>query len=439
MSIRSISAIKSLIISLIFFILFTFSALAADISIVPSNTSVSPNTQFTVSINISAVSNLFGAAFDMIFNPAILQFISAQKGTFLEQDGVATNLLTVVSPPGDLIVGYSRLAINGVATGVSGSGVLMTLTFNALSAGASNLTFQNNSLCDASNPSGCNVILTNWNPGSVTVSGFVDIIPPSIPANLTATAVSSSQINLSWTASTDNVGVVGYRIYRCQGTGCIPAVQIATSTVISYFNTGLTASTTYVYQITAYDAAGNDSIKSNLVSATTPPNLISPKFFINQLIKTTTRVNVRKTPSLIGINLGFQNSAAKGVVIGGPVQSGGYIWWQINYDLSPDGWSVENWLIEDIFQAPPPPPVPPIVFPTSTKFFLNERVKTTANLNVRSAGSLSALRLGIQYTNTQGTVIASPVQADGYTWWKINYDLSPDGWSVENWLEKVVP
>ncbi|MEK7146757.1 MAG: cohesin domain-containing protein, partial [Patescibacteria group bacterium] len=149
-----ITSIKLSILFISFFLLSVTSALAADISIAPSNTAVSPNTQFTVSINISAVSNLFGAAFDLIFDPAILQFVSAQKGTFLEQDGVSTNLLTAVSPPGDLIIGYSRLASNGVATGISGSGVLMTLTFNALSAGASNLTFQNNSLCDASNPSG---------------------------------------------------------------------------------------------------------------------------------------------------------------------------------------------------------------------------------------------------------------------------------------------
>src|SRR3989441_769044 len=50
---------------------------------------------------------------------------------------------------------------------------------------------------------------------SVTVSNSVpDITPPSVPTNLSASAVSSSQITLSWTASTDNVGVAGYQIYR---------------------------------------------------------------------------------------------------------------------------------------------------------------------------------------------------------------------------------
>jgi chitodextrinase len=73
-----------------------------------------------------------------------------------------------------------------------------------------------------------------------------------VPAGLSATAISSSQINLSWTASTDNVGVAGYRVFR-NGN------QIATVTTTSYSNTGLAASTAYTYTVSAFDAAGNVS------------------------------------------------------------------------------------------------------------------------------------------------------------------------------------
>ena len=52
------------------------------------------------------------------------------------------------------------------------------------------------------------------------------------PANFIATAVSSSQINLSWTASTDNVAVTGYLLERCQGVGCTNFAQIATSVAV---------------------------------------------------------------------------------------------------------------------------------------------------------------------------------------------------------------
>jgi chitodextrinase len=100
---------------------------------------------------------------------------------------------------------------------------------------------------------------------SVTVSNAVpDITPPSVPTNLSASAVSSSQITLSWTASTDNVGVAGYQIYR-------GASQIATTSLTSYSDTGLSPATAYVYQVSAYDAAGNVSALSASASAATLP------------------------------------------------------------------------------------------------------------------------------------------------------------------------
>ncbi|MEK7657789.1 MAG: fibronectin type III domain-containing protein, partial [Patescibacteria group bacterium] len=101
------------------------------------------------------------------------------------------------------------------------------------------------------------------------VTGGGDAQAPSVPAGFSAQAISSSQINLSWTASTDNVGVAGYRIYRCQGTGCTPTTQIATSATNSYSNTGLIASIVYVYRVSAYDAAGNVSGQSSSATATT--------------------------------------------------------------------------------------------------------------------------------------------------------------------------
>ena len=88
---------------------------------------------------------------------------------------------------------------------------------------------------------------------------------------LTATAVSATQINLSWTAATDNVGVTGYRVERCQGAGCTSFVQIATPAGTTFSDTGLTASTSYSYRVKAVDAATNVSVNySTVASATTP-------------------------------------------------------------------------------------------------------------------------------------------------------------------------
>lgn len=89
-----------------------------------------------------------------------------------------------------------------------------------------------------------------------------DTTAPTIPANLTATSISAIQINLSWAASTDNIGVTGYEVWR--GT-----TKITTTTLTSFSDVGLAASTTYTYTVTAYDAAGNTSSKSTSTTATT--------------------------------------------------------------------------------------------------------------------------------------------------------------------------
>ncbi|MDR4497435.1 MAG: hypothetical protein MRK02_05865 [Candidatus Scalindua sp.] len=92
--------------------------------------------------------------------------------------------------------------------------------------------------------------------------GPTDTTQPSTPANLITTPISSSQINLSWEGSTDDVAVTGYRIYR-DGT------QIATTAGTTYQDTGLSVLTTYTYAVSAFDAAANESAQSIVDSDTT--------------------------------------------------------------------------------------------------------------------------------------------------------------------------
>jgi len=89
-----------------------------------------------------------------------------------------------------------------------------------------------------------------------------DSTPPSAPSNLTATGTTSSSVSLSWSASSDNVGVAGYQVFR-GGT------QVGTTTGTSFTDSALSASTAYSYSVKAYDAAGNVSAASSAVSATT--------------------------------------------------------------------------------------------------------------------------------------------------------------------------
>jgi hypothetical protein len=89
-----------------------------------------------------------------------------------------------------------------------------------------------------------------------------DTIAPVCPTGLLATATTSSSIALNWTASTDNVGVAGYKIYR-NGS------QTNTATTNAFNDAGLSSSTTYTYTVSAYDAAGNNSTQSTAAVATT--------------------------------------------------------------------------------------------------------------------------------------------------------------------------
>jgi Fibronectin type III domain len=92
-----------------------------------------------------------------------------------------------------------------------------------------------------------------------------DTQPPTAPTNLRATTSGQRQIDLSWTASTDNVGVTGYRIERCSGDGCTNFDEIANQVGTSFTDGSLQPSLSYAYRVVAYDAAGNESAYSSVV------------------------------------------------------------------------------------------------------------------------------------------------------------------------------
>lgn len=103
---------------------------------------------------------------------------------------------------------------------------------------------------------------------NITVNPAPDTEPPTAPTDLTATAVSSSQIDLEW-ADNGEVDFSHYNVYRSTTSGD-PYTQIASNVMVSsYSDTGLTASTTYYYVVTAVDTSTNESGNSNEASATT--------------------------------------------------------------------------------------------------------------------------------------------------------------------------
>jgi hypothetical protein len=96
---------------------------------------------------------------------------------------------------------------------------------------------------------------------------IADSAVPTTPTGLSATAVAPNEIDLAWTAATDDVGVTSYQIVR---DGSAAPVATVGGTTTSFKNTGLSAGTAYTYRIKALDAAGNVSPASVSATTTTP-------------------------------------------------------------------------------------------------------------------------------------------------------------------------
>ena len=104
--------------------------------------------------------------------------------------------------------------------------------------------------------------------GTGTQNSGGDVQAPSVPTGVAATALSASLVRVSWNASTDNVGVTGYRIYR-NGSGT--ALTTVSASTLTFDDTSVGSNTTYTYRVSAFDAANLASAQSTPpASATTP-------------------------------------------------------------------------------------------------------------------------------------------------------------------------
>jgi subtilisin family serine protease len=98
---------------------------------------------------------------------------------------------------------------------------------------------------------------------TVNVFNTIDTQPPTIPTNLRARIVSSSRVDVAWNASTDNVGVAGYRLYR-------NGKLIKTTPALGFSDRNVRAGGTYYYRVAAFDAKGNQSDKSKYIRVAIP-------------------------------------------------------------------------------------------------------------------------------------------------------------------------
>ena len=163
---------------------------------------------------------------------------------------------TASTDTGTGVAGY-RVFRNGTLVGSP-----TATTFADTGLTASTLYSYTVSAVDSATPANQSAAST---PATATTLAPPDTIPPSVPGGVVATPISTSQITVTWTASTDaGTGVAGYRVFR-NGT------LVGSPTATTFADTGLTASTQYSYTVSAVDNAtpANQSVASSPATATT--------------------------------------------------------------------------------------------------------------------------------------------------------------------------
>jgi fibronectin type 3 domain-containing protein len=244
-------------------------------------------------------------------------------------------------------------------------------------------------------------------PGSITI--IVDTTPPSMPWNLKAQQTGAGTVNLTWASSTDNVGVVGYQVFR---TG----MQIATTTDPSYVDTTVSAGYSYSYAVTAFDLAGNISAQSATTQVTVQAvnGVGTPAF--TSLIQGTSKVNLSwgvpaDALAITGYTI-YRNGTQLAVVTSTNYVDQGLGWGNFAYSLSATDSSgaTSQTSSSTTVTLPAVHAVVPI---TVSSTLISPTVSTTSTISGASVGTLSQfLYFGLR--NAQVQILQSALVGQGY-------------------------
>ena len=212
-------------------------------------------TQSSAYAFVVTVSDAASASFSAVLSINILDTVAPTMPTGLTTAVVSDTRINLSWTASTDNVGVTAYKVyrNGVQVGAP-----TTTSFSDAGLTAATTYSYSVAACD----SGGNCSAQSAAATATTAITPLDNVAPTVPTRLSASAASKSQINLSWRASTDNVGVTGYKVYR-------NGVQVGAPSGRSYSDTGLTAATSYTYTVAACDSASNCSAQSSAVTATT--------------------------------------------------------------------------------------------------------------------------------------------------------------------------
>lgn len=242
---------------------FVYKSQAANdtLSVVPTSSTVSLGTSFSVTIHENSNTDAVNAV------QANLTYDQTKLSCTNSSVDSSTSAFSLQAQQscGNGVIHLARATAgtSGPIT-LTGDQIVAVINFTTINTGTASVAFgAGSAIIRASDTVN---VLGATNPGSYTVA---DTAAPSVPTGLTSPSQTDTSVSLSWTASTDNVGVTGYKIFR-------NGVQAGTSATPSFTDTGRTPNTSYSYAVLATDAAGNASAQSSALAASTKPDTTKP-------------------------------------------------------------------------------------------------------------------------------------------------------------------
>lgn len=226
-----------------------------------SDTGLTPNTNYTYTVSAFDAAANESAQSTGLPESTLADTSPPSTPTNLHQTGQTTTSVTIAWNPSSDNVGVAAYNIyrNGSLVKTQSATTYTDTGLAVFSGYLYNVT----AVDAANNGSGLS--------STLVANTAQDVTPPSVPDNVHETGSTISSVTLAWDASTDDVGVAGYHVYR-------NGVLVGSPGGTSFTDTGLSVSTNYTYTISAYDAAGNVSAQSAPFSAsssndTTPPTI----------------------------------------------------------------------------------------------------------------------------------------------------------------------